>query len=70
MLVADGFRCKRCDGIIKEADLAGHLVVDGETYGCVKSFCYLRDTLDGNCCYSSNQKLIDEILGAFSISDI
>ena len=46
-LVADGFRCTRCDGIIKEADLAGDLVVDGETYGCVKSFCYLGDTLDG-----------------------
>ena len=23
-------------------------MVDGETYGCVKSFCYLRDTLDGD----------------------
>ena len=22
-------------------------MVDGETYGCVKSFCYLGDTLDG-----------------------
>ena len=22
--------------------------MDGETYGCVKSFCYLGDTLDGN----------------------
>ena len=21
---------------------------NGETYGCVKSFCYLGDTLDGN----------------------
>ena len=30
-LVADGFRCKRCDGTIQEADLAGDLVVDGET---------------------------------------
>ena len=42
MLVADGFRCERCDGTIQEADL----VVDGETYRCVKSFCYLGDTLD------------------------
>ena len=42
-LVADGFRCKRCDGTIQQADL----VVDGETYGCVKRFCYLGDTLDG-----------------------
>ena len=48
LLVADGFRCRRCDGTIQEADLAGNLVVDGETYGCVKSFCYLGDTLDGD----------------------
>ena len=27
-LVADGFRCKRCDGTIQEADLAGDLVAD------------------------------------------
>ena len=47
-LVVDGFRCKRCDGTIQEADLAGYLVVDGETYGCVKRFCYLGDTLDGD----------------------
>ena len=42
-LVADGFRCKQCDRTIQEADLAGDLVVDGETYACVKSFCYLED---------------------------
>ena len=30
------------------ADLAGDLVVDGDTYGYVKSFCYLGDTLDGD----------------------
>ena len=23
-------------------------MVDGEMYGCVKSFCYLEDTLDGD----------------------
>ena len=23
-------------------------MVDGETYGCVKSFCYQGDTLDGD----------------------
>ena len=46
-LLADGFMCKRCDDTIQEADLAGNLVVDGETYGCVKSFSYLGDTLDG-----------------------
>ena len=35
-------------GTIQEADLAGDLVVDGETYGCVKNFCYLEDTLYGD----------------------
>ena len=44
--VADGFMCMRCDGTIKEADLAKDLMADGETYECVKSFCYLVDTLD------------------------
>ena len=33
---------------IQEADLAGDLVVNVETYGCVKSFSYLEDTLDGD----------------------
>ena len=47
-LVADGFRSKRCDGTIQWADLVGDLVVDAETYGCVKSFCYLWDTLNGD----------------------
>ena len=46
--VADGFKCRRCDGTIQEADIAEDLMVDGETYGCVKSFCYLGDTLDGD----------------------
>ena len=46
--VADGFRCRRCDGTIQEVDLADDLMVDGETYECVKSFCYLGDTLDGD----------------------
>ena len=46
--VADGFRCRRCDGTIQEVDLAEDLMVDGETYECVKSFCYLGDTLDGD----------------------
>ena len=40
LLVADGFSCKQCDRTIQEADLARELVVDGETYGCVKSFCH------------------------------
>ena len=43
--VADGFRCKRCDGTIQEAE---DQVVDGETYGCVKSLYYLGDTFDGD----------------------
>ena len=47
-LLADSFRCTRCDGTIQEADLAGGLVVDGETYGCVKRFSYLGYTLDGD----------------------
>ena len=46
-LVADGCRCKQCDGTLRESDIAGDLVVDGEIYGCVKSFCYLGNTLDG-----------------------
>ena len=39
--IADGFRCRRCDGTIQEVNLAEDLMVDGETYECVKSFCYL-----------------------------
>ena len=37
--VADGFRCRRCDGTIQEVDLVEDLMMDGETYECVKSFC-------------------------------
>ena len=48
LLVVDGFSCKRYDGTIQEADLAEDLVVDGESYEGVKSFCYLADTLDGD----------------------
>ena len=46
--VADGFRCRRCDGTIQEAVLSEYLMVDGETYECVNSICYLGDTLDGD----------------------
>ena len=28
--------------------LGENLMLDGETYGCVKSFCYLGDTHDGD----------------------
>ena len=45
--VANGFRCRRCDGTIQEVDLAEDLMVDGETYEYVKNFFYLGDTLDG-----------------------
>ena len=46
--VADGFRCRRCVETIQEADLAEDAMVDGKTYGCVKRFRYLGDTLDGD----------------------
>ena len=46
--VANGFRCRICDGTIQEAALGEDLKVEGETCGCVKSFCYIGDTLDGN----------------------
>ena len=46
--VADGVGCKRCDGTIQEVDLAGDLMMKGEIYGCVKSLCYMGDTLDGD----------------------
>ena len=46
--VADGFRCRQCVGTIQEADLAEDLMMDGKMYGCVKSFSYLGDTLDGD----------------------
>ena len=46
--VADGFRYRRCDGTIQEADLAEDTMVNGETYGCVRSVCYLADTINGD----------------------
>ena len=50
-----GGHCKN-QGILKlifcvnqeEADLAEDRIVDGETYECVKSICYLGDTLHGD----------------------
>ena len=54
-LLADDFRCKRCDGTIQEADQAGGLVVDGETYGWV-CFSYLGYTLDGDGAFLLCQK--------------
>ena len=35
-------------GKFQEVDLAENLMVDEKTYGCIKSFCYLGDTLDGD----------------------
>ena len=46
--VTDGFRCRRCDRTIQEADLDKDLMIDGEAYGYVKSFCYLGNTLHGD----------------------
>ena len=43
LLVVDGFRCKRCDGTIPEANIAENLVVDGEMYGCVKIMCFVLE---------------------------
>ena len=45
--VADGFRCRQCNGMIQEVDLAEDLV-DGEAYECVESFCYLGGTFGGD----------------------
>ena len=50
-------------------------MVDGETYECVKSFCYLGDTVDGDggadlAVTARNQKWMDEVPRAFAISDI
>ena len=67
-LVAASFKCKWCDVTIQEADLVEDLVVDGETYGCVNSFCYLGDTLDVDG--GAIQKWMDKVLGAYTISDI
>ena len=33
----DGFGCKRYDGTFPEANIVENLVVDGETYWCVKA---------------------------------
>ena len=40
--------CKRCDGTIPEANIDENLVVDVEMYGCIKSFCLVWDTVDGD----------------------
>ena len=66
--VADGFRCRRCDGTIQEVDLAEDLIVDGETYECVKSFCYLVDTLLAAIARIRNEWM--KFPRAFAISDI
>ena len=34
--VTDSFRCRRCDGAIQEVHLAEDIMVNGETYECVK----------------------------------
>ena len=46
--IAVGFRCRRFNGTIQEADLAEDLMVDGETYECVKSLLLqLESEMDG-----------------------
>ena len=35
--IADGFKCRQCDGTIQEVYLAEDLMVDGETYECVEA---------------------------------
>ena len=59
----------------QEADLAGYLVVDEDTHGCVKNFCYLGDTLDGDggsdlSVTGRIKRWMDEVPGAFTISYI
>ena len=48
--------------LTRNSDLAEDLVVEGETYGCVKSFCYLGDTLDrdGGTDISATVRIINE----------
>ena len=46
--VADGFRYRRCDGTIQEADVAEDIMVNEETYRCIRSVCYLGDTINGD----------------------
>ena len=47
-------------------------MVDGETFECVKSFCYLRDTLDGDggACLTATARIRNGWMRAFAISDI
>ena len=40
--VANGFKCKRCDGIMQEAALGEDLMLEGETYGCVEVLLSMR----------------------------
>ena len=36
------------DGTVPEANIYENLVVDGEMYGCVKSLCFVWNTVDGD----------------------
>ena len=51
-------------------------VVDGETYGCLKRFCYLEDTSDGDggADLAATARIrngwMNEVPRAFAISDI
>ena len=41
--------CKRCDSTLQEADIAEDILVDEKTCECVRSFCYLEETLGTDC---------------------
>ena len=47
---SETFLCKRCKGDVPQADPSEQegLVVDGETYEVVDSFCYLGDMLNAD----------------------
>ena len=62
----------RCNNTTQEADLTEDLVVDGETFGCVKIVCYLGYTLGGADLATAalNQKWMNKVQRYFTISDI
>lgn len=42
---AQQFVCRKCEGQLPSTDVPEDLVVQGDKYDCVQSFCYLGDTL-------------------------
>ena len=45
LTVSATFTCRRCRGLIPEREVEENLVVGGDTYEVVDTFCYLGDTL-------------------------